>query len=185
VSQREPEPADGRFAREPRNQTGRGIILIVVAVLVAVLVLRHHPASTASSSAAVTTVPVTTTLPVTSTTTLPATTTTTIPLATVKVQVLNGASPTQPVAGAFTAKLKAEGYATVSADNATSVVATSSIYVLVASFAPAANTLAVSLGLPTSAVVTTLPSTAPIPASTKTLGPDLVLVVGQDLASKA
>jgi hypothetical protein len=178
---------DGSFAHDAGTQTGRAVILIAVAVLVAILLLHHTSSSSANPTSAVTTVPtpVTTVAPSATTTTVPATTTTTIPLSSVKVQVLNGASATQAIAGPFTTKLKGLGYATVTADNATSDVTTSSIYVLVAGFAPSADTLATTLGLPASAVVTTLPATAPIPASTKALGPDLVLVVGPDLASKA
>jgi hypothetical protein len=177
---------DGSFVRDAGTQTVRAVVLIVVAVLVAVLLLHHTSRSSANPTSAVTTVPpVTTTLAPSSTTTVPATTTTTIALSSVKVQVLNGASATQAIAGPFTTKLQGLGYATVSADNATSDVTTSSIYVLVAGYTASADTLAATLGLPAPAVVTTLPATAPIPASTKALGPDLVLVVGPDLASKA
>jgi hypothetical protein len=177
---------DGSFARDAGTQTGRAVVLIVVAVLVAVLLLNHSGKTTANASSTATTAHSTaTTVPSATTTTVPATTTTTVPLSSVKVQVLNGASPTRAIAGPFTVKLRTMGYDTVAADNATSDVTTSSIYVLVTGFAPEAATLATSLGLPASAVVTTVPASAPIPASTKTLAPDLVLVVGPDLASKA
>lgn len=177
---------DGSFVRDAGTQTGRAVALIVVAVVVAVLLLNHTAKTTANaSSTATTALPTSTTAPSATTTTVPPTTTTTVPLSSVKVQVLNGASPAQVIAGPFTAKLKTMGYATVAADNATSDGTASSIYVLVSGFAPAAATLATSLGLPASAVVTTLSSSAPIPASTKALKPDLVLVVGRSLASKA
>jgi hypothetical protein len=142
---------DGSFVRDAGTQTVRAVVLIIVAVLVAVLLLHHTSSSSANPTSAVTTVPApATTVPrsATTTTTVPATSTTTIPLSSVKVQVLNGASATQAIAGPFTTKLIGLGYATVTADNATSDVTTSSIYVLVAGFAPSADTLAATLGLP-------------------------------------
>jgi len=112
--------------------------------------------------------------------------TTTVPLvapANVRVQALNGLLEGS-LAGELNAKLKTDGYATLAADNATTRVTATSIYVLTPGFVPEANALAQKLGLPTTVVVDTIPPPATAPIPNYILGhADLVVVIGPDLAA--
>jgi hypothetical protein len=175
-------------------RAGRAAALIVVAAVVAIVLLHHSPSTPAVTAAkSVTTAPPTTVAAghhsstATTSTTVPSSTTvaSTVPAAQVKVLVLNGASFSQPLASAFTTKVKADGYATLAPNNATTTVASSVIYVITAGYTPEANALAAKLGLTAKAVQTAVPAGSPLPAYAKTSGANLVLVVGPDLATKA
>jgi hypothetical protein len=116
------------------------------------------------------------------------TTTTTVPLippSSIKLQVLNGVGTGQ-LAGEWSNKLKASpGYNTLAADNATAVVTTSTIYVMTIGYIPEALHLATVVGLPASAVDTTIaPASVPIRSSERA-APNLVLVIGPNLAGTA
>jgi hypothetical protein len=128
-----------------------------------------------------------TTAPVVTTTVpAPVTTTTVVPASQVKVQVLNGVL-TGSLASEWSTKLKTTyGYITEPADNATSKVTASAIYILTPGYVPEGMALAAQVGLPSSAVNTTIPppSTAPIPASERASA-NLVLVIGPELAASA
>jgi hypothetical protein len=158
-------------------QTVKAVIVIAVLVVLGIAVLARattgHNVASASST--------------TSTTTIPSTTSTTlVPAAQVKLQVLNGVL-TGSLAGEWTTKLKANpGYNTLPALDATSKVTSSQIYVVTTGYTPEADALAAVVGLPTSAVNTTIPppSTAPIPSSVLSSA-NLVLVIGPDLAASA
>jgi len=107
-----------------------------------------------------------------------------IPASEIKLQVLNGVL-TGSLAGEWTSKLKSQyGYATRPADDATAKVATSVIYVVTPGYAPEADVLATEVGLTPAIVETTVPATAPIPASEKAAA-NLVLVIGPNLAGTA
>jgi hypothetical protein len=119
-------------------------------------------------------------------TTVPPTTTTTVPLvapANIRVQALNGLQ-VGSLAGDLDAKLKTDGYAALNADNATTRVTTTSIYVLTAGFGPEAVALAAKLGLPATVVVNVTPPPATAPIPNYVVGhADLVVVIGSDLAA--
>lgn len=169
---------DGSFTREVGTQTGKAVVLIAVAVLVAVLLLHHNAGpSTVTAKPASTPAPAPT-APATSTTTAAL-----IPPANIKILVLNGTQK-GVLAGQFTSKLKEMGYQTQTPDNTTKVVDSSTVYAVTAQYAPEAQLLAQQLGLEASAVVTNLPTDAPIATSEKTVA-NVVLVVAQDLANKA
>ena len=109
-----------------------------------------------------------------------------VPPSSIKLQVLNGVL-TGSLAGKWSAKLKANpGYNTLPPDNATAKVAASEIYVITPGYQREANALAVAVGLPVTAVNTTVPapSSAPIPAAERTTA-NLVLIIGPDLAGSA
>ncbi|MGH9056459.1 MAG: LytR C-terminal domain-containing protein [Acidimicrobiales bacterium] len=166
-------------------QTGKAVLVIVVAVVIGIAVLHHGPGSshTPSGAAASTSHGTTTT-----SSTIPASTTTTtlVPAKSIKLQVLNGVGTGQ-LATAWSNKLKANpGYDTLAPDNATSKVPASVIYVMTQGYLPEAKALATTVGLPASAVNTQIPapSSAPIPAKERA-APNLVLVIGPDLAGKA
>lgn len=163
--------------------TLKALVVIGVLVLIGILILAKSttssksPVAGGSSHHATTT---TSTLPSASTTT-----TTLVPASALKVQVLNGASPTQPLASEWSTKLHTQfGYDTLSGDNASSLVTSSVIYVVTPGYAGEANRLAGEIGLSGSAVVTSLPTTAPVPTRDRA-APNLILVVGPDLAKTA
>lgn len=161
------------------TQTGKAILVIVVVMVLGWIVLRHGPSTTVGTAAQRTSVSVTTT-------TVPPTTTTLVPAASIKVQVLNGTGSGN-LASQWSAKLKTTaGYNTLAPDDTTSKVTASAIYVITPGYIPEAYALATAVGLPQSAVNTTVPapSSAPIPASERSKA-DLVLVIGPDLASRA
>lgn len=165
------------------TQTGKAVLVIAVVVVVGWLVLlkstpSSHVASTTSTTHATTTV-----RPATPPTTAAAAL---IPPSSIKLQVLNGVL-TGSLAGQWSAKLKANpGYDTLPALNATKRVAASQIYIVTPGLQREANALAVAVGLPVTAVVTTVPppATAPIPTGVATTA-NLVLVIGPDLAGSA
>lgn len=103
-----------------------------------------------------------------------------------KVVVLNGCGLTG-VAGDYTNELSSDGYHMLAANNATSNVTSSQIYVVTAADAAGAAPLAKTLGLASSAIVPApVPSTAPIPSVyLQTSMVDLVVVIGPDLGKKA
>jgi hypothetical protein len=164
--------------------TGRAILVVAVVVLVGWLVLHHattpatHAGNTATTAAAQ---PAVTTPGPT-----PPTTVALVAPASIKLQVLNGML-TGSLSGQWSAKLKANpGYQTLPPLNATARVAQSMIYVVTPGFQREANALAVAVGLPVTAVVTTTPppASAPIPSSVASTA-NLVLVIGPDLAGSA
>lgn len=172
---------DGSFARDAGTQTGKAVILILVAVLVAVVLLHHGSATTTvrTAKAATTTLPLATLPPTPSTTTQALT-----PPGQIKLLVLNGTGGGS-LAGEFTTKLKADpGYNTLTPDDTTSKVQSSTVYAVSSQYTPEADFLAQYLKLPPSAVVTNLPSTAPIHSSEQNIAM-LVLVIGPDLASSS
>lgn len=164
----------------------KAVALIAVLVVIGIAVLAKAtagggsgpPARTAGSQAPSTTSP--------TTAAAPSTTTTLVPPSEVKVQVLNGLL-TGSLASQWSQKLKSNpGYTTLPPDNATSKVTASAIYILTPGYQAEANALAAAVGLPASAVNTTVPppASAPIPASERTSA-NLVLVIGPELASSA
>ncbi|MGI8753620.1 MAG: LytR C-terminal domain-containing protein [Acidimicrobiales bacterium] len=170
---------DGSFTRDAGTQTVKAVVLIVVAVLVALLLLHHSSGTTTA-----TTKPKTTPAPVlTAPATAPSTTVALIPTNQIKLLVLNG---TQKgiLAGQFTTKLKEMGYLTQTPDNTTKVVDSSTVYAVSAQYAPEAQFLAQQLGLEPTAVVTNVPSDAPIATSEQSTA-NVILVVAQDLQNKA
>ena len=161
------------------TQTGKAIVVIAVMVVLGWVVLRHGSSGPAATSVPRASAAVTTT-------TVPTTTTTLVPAASIKVQVLNGTGSGN-LASQWSSKLKTTaGYDTLAPDDATSKVSASAIYVITPGYVPEAYALATAVGLPPSAVNTSVPapSSAPIPASERAKA-DLVLVIGPDLASSA
>lgn len=175
----------GPGGREAGTHPAKALALVVVVVLVGWLVLHHSPARSSAQATATTTHHSSTA----SSTTVASTTTTTTPLvppSSIKLQVLNGVL-SGPLAGQWSNKLKqSPGYDTLAPDNATSKVSTSAIYVMTARYLPEAKALASVVGLPPSAINTTVPapSSAPIPSAERA-NANLVLVIGPDLANKA
>lgn len=167
--------------RDGGTQTGKAVVLIVVMVVLGWIVLHHvsnNTARVASGSS--------TRAAASATTTVPPTTTTVVPASSIKVQVLNGTGSGN-LASQWANKLKtASGYDTLAPDDSTSKVTTSVIYVLTPGYLPEAYALATAVGLPPSAVNTTIPapSSAPIRTSERSKA-DLVLIIGPDLASSA
>lgn len=161
------------------------MVLLLVAVIVAVVLLRHVGTTTTSSTAprshATTSVPSATTVPASTTTTstVPA-----IPPSQIKLLVLNG-TLAGTLAGDTSKRLAANpGYNTLAPDNTTAKVTADAIYAVTPQYIPAAQALAATVGLPASAVQTSVPPTAPIHASERTIA-NLILVIGPVLAAKA
>lgn len=152
--------------------TLRALVVLVVFVAVTVLVLSEiHPAATKVTAGSTVATTTTTTRPA-----HPTTTTTTIPANKVPVVVAN-ASGVTGAAAKISSQLAASGWDLLTPVNATSDVATSSVY-YVAGFQPEANTIATSLHLPASAVA---PYTTAVPISS--LGTaEVVVIAGPDLA---
>jgi len=176
VSRRAPRGRSGRWPSAPSGASGgtntvRAVVLLVVAVAVAVGILSqiHSPRGTRTAGTA--------------------TTTTTVPLlapSKVTVQVLNGLI-SGSLSSEWSAKLKdTYGYQTLPPNNVTRADTADTIYIVKAGFLPEAQVLAHQLALPTSVIVPSVPppASAPIPATVLHQA-DLVLVVGQGLASKA
>lgn len=174
-------------------RVGRAILLTAIAVAVGVLLLgrvgQHTATPTASGgsnrhgSGTTSASPPTTATPSTATT-LPAVA---VPTSQVHIQVLNGVL-TGSLSSQWSAKLQEQyGYQTLAPNNATAAVASSTIYVLTTGYLPEAERLASEVGLPASAIVASVPppTDAPIPSSVLSQKPDLVLVIGPDLASQA
>lgn len=165
--------------REGGTQTGKAIVVIVVMLVLGWIVLRHGTSSTPTAVSSTNRTAASAT-----TTTVPPPPTTLVPPASIKVQVLNGTG-SGSLASQFTTKLKTSpGYNTLAPDDATSKVTTSAIYVMTPGYLPEAYALATAVGLPASAINTTIPAptSAPIPTSERSKA-DIVLVIGPDLAS--
>jgi hypothetical protein len=168
--------------------TLKAVVVIAVVVILGVFLLYKVKTPAKTTAAVSSGVATTTHVPHSAgpTTSLPRSTTTTslVPVSSVKLQVLNGVL-TGSLAGQWSTKLKANpGYNTLAPDNATAKVASSVIYVITPGYGPEANALAAVVGLTPSAVQTTLPSSAPIPAADKT-NANLVLIIGPDLEATA
>ena len=69
-------------------------------------------------------------------------------------------------------------------NDATAKVSSSIIYVLTPGYEAEGQALAAAVGLPSTAVSTTVPANAPIPAADKASA-NLVLIIGPDLAGAA
>lgn len=163
----------------------KAVVLIAVLIVLAIGVLAR---STNHATVATTATSRKAAAPTTTPTTAPAATTptTVLPASQVKVQVLNGVL-TGALAGQWSTKLKANpGYQTLPPDNATAKVTASVIYILTPGYGPEADALAAAVGLPSSAVNTTVPApaSAPIPVAERATA-NLVLVIGPDLAGSA
>jgi hypothetical protein len=177
---------DGGPSPDAAAQTVKALALIVVVVVVGFLVLHHNPGVTKNASKSTTTRKGAASAV---SSTVPASTTTTVLIApsSVKVQVLNGVSATASYGSEWSKKLQTTpGYDTLAADNASTTVAASEIYVLTPGYLPEALQLAHVVGIPASAVVTTIPppASAPIPARDRTSA-NLVLVIGPNLVASA
>ena len=190
MSRRAPRGRSGRWPSAPSGASGgtntvRAVVLLVVAVAVAVGILSqiHSPRGTRTAGTA------TTTTTARRDDTGSSTTTTTVPLlapSKVTVQVLNGLI-SGSLSSEWSAKLKdTYGYQTLPPNNVTRADTADTIYIVKAGFLPEAQVLAHQLALPTSVIVPSVPppASAPIPATVLHQA-DLVLVVGQGLASKA
>ena len=169
------------------GQSLKALLIIVVLVVIGAAVLSRTSGAPTTRTASATThhtaAPATTTP-----TTAPAPTTTAplIPASQVKVQVLNGVG-SGAYAGQWTTRLKSTaGYITEAPDDATTTVSASAIYVLTPGYVAEAQALAAAVGLPSTAVNTTVPppATAPIKATERSTA-NLVLVVGPDLTASA
>ncbi|MHB1928967.1 MAG: LytR C-terminal domain-containing protein [Acidimicrobiales bacterium] len=183
MSRRFPGAGGGAGPSGESTRTFRAAVIVVAAVAVTVALLTQigpgrRGTSTASGSGNGSS---------TTTTTAPSTTTTTTPPVaptSVRLQVLNGLL-NGSLSSQWSAKLHASpGYQTLAPDNTTARDTTSAIYVIHPGYLAEAEALARTVGLPTSAIVTTVPSSAPIP-SLDLKDADLVLVIGQNLAAQA
>lgn len=169
-----PPPSGGRRQERPVSYS-RAVAVTVAAVALGVYLLTlgggHGPGAAAAPPPASTT----------TTTTAPPATTTTLeqPTTAVKVLVAN-ASTTNGVAGYYTSKLASAGWGMLTATNATSQQATSTVY-YASGEQQAALSVASSLGVPASAVQP-IGSTIPVQGIT---GAAVVVVAGDDLAAKA
>jgi hypothetical protein len=170
------------------TQTVKAVAVVVLVLLVGWLVLLKGTKTPSTTAAGHTT----TTRHGHATTTLPGlgTTTTTVALispANIKVQVLNGVGGTAPLAGDWSRKLHSTaGYDVLTALDATAHVTTSAIYIITPGYTREADQLANAVGLPSTAVVPTIPAptTAPIPTSVRSVA-NLVLVIGPNLVASA
>lgn len=178
-------PMGGRRGADGGVQWVKALVLIAVLVVVGIVILDKTQTSPVARTSAP---PRHSTGGSTTTSSVPAPTTTTtlLPASQVKVQVLNGIG-TGSYAGQWATKLKSQfGYVTEPADNATTKVPTSIIYVLTPGYQSEADQLATNVGLAASAVYPTIPppAAAPIPTAERATA-NLVLVVGPDLQGTA
>ena len=177
----DPPPAEPPRSGEPR---GSGRIsplragLVLLGFLLAAIVLVAVGTRASVSGTPTTSATTTTTVPGHTTTTLRATTTT-LPRSSTSVQVANGSQGTD-LAAHYSAILSAQGWATKPPLDATTQVATSSVY-YAAGQQEAAAAIATELKLSPSAVH---PLTAAVPVSPDT-GNDVVVVIGADLVPAA
>lgn len=166
----------------------KAVVIIVVLVAIGAFVLSRTGSSGTTKTATSSPTTVHTKPVATSPTTAAAPTTTAplVPASQVKVQVLNGTGSGN-LASQWSTRLHATaGYITEPPDDATATVTQSVIYVLTPGYVPEAQALAAAVGLPSSAVNTTVPAPASAPIkATERAAANLVLVVGPDLASGA
>ena len=192
MSRQAPEAAGWAPAAVSRPHTFRAALIVVLAVAVTVGLLTQVGAHRARSAAKVVAGGSTGGSVAGSSGSLAnnnTTTTTTTPVVApsqIRLQVLNGL-----IAGTLSAqwstKLHANpGYITLPPDNTTSEDPISAIYIVKLGYQAEASALAKAVGLPASSIVVEVPppSSAPIP-SVDLQQADLVLVVGQSLASRA
>ena len=165
-------PGDPPGGGGDRVSIGKALVLLVVAVVVGVVLLQVGSRGPAGLTASAPSTPTTTKAPGTTTTTAP------VDKATVKVLVAN-ASTTNNAAGFFSQKVSGSGWQTLPAVDATSKVATSTVYYATGQQA-AAESIASALGLKSSAVQ---PLTTSVPVQ-GTTGVDVVVVVGADLSGQ-
>lgn len=159
----------------------KALLLVAVLVVIGVAILAHSSSTKSTSAGTPASVAAST-----STTTLPTSTTTLalLPPSEVKVLVLNGASPGEPLASEWSAKLDAKGYTTEPPNNATATVSASAIYVVTPGYVAEAQQLAQVIGDPSLPIDQTITSAAPIPSG-GTATANLILVIGPDLAASA
>lgn len=176
-------------------QTGKAIVLVLIAVVIGLLLLNQVPKAGGRDAAGATSVhrPQAGGAPPAkhkSTSTTTSTTTTTVPPpapSTLKVVVLNACGLTG-VAGDYSTELASDGYQVLPANNATSNLPSSQIYVVSSAGAAGAAALARTLGLSSSAIVAApVPTTAPVPSVyVQTAGMvDLIVAIGPDLGKTA
>ncbi|MGP8059841.1 MAG: LytR C-terminal domain-containing protein [Acidimicrobiales bacterium] len=158
----------------PRVSLGKALVLLVVAVVVGIVLLQVGSRAPVGVTSPTTVATTATTTPHSSSTTTAAP----VDKANVKVQVAN-ATTTDNAAGFFSTKLDGDGWQTLPALDATSMVPTTAVY-YAAGQQPAAASIASSLGLKASAVQ---PLTTSVPVS-GTTGDDVVVVIGADLAGQ-
>ncbi len=158
-------------------------MLLAVVLVIAVLVLKHVGSSKAPAVAGGPTTTATSTAAGRGASTTTSTTIAALPPGQVKVLVLNGTLAGN-LAGTAARRLAASpGFSTLAPDNTTSKVLTSNVYAASAQYVPSAQAIAALYGLPASAVVDPIPTTAPILASERALA-NVVLVIGPDIAGK-
>lgn len=188
-------PPTGSFGRDAGMQTGKAIVLVLIAVVIGLLLLNQVPKAGGRDAAGATSVhrPQAGGAPPAkhkSTSTTTSTTTTTVPPpapSTLKVVVLNACGLTG-VAGDYSTELASDGYQVLPANNATSNLPSSQIYVVSSAGAAGAAALARTLGLSSSAIVAApVPTTAPVPSVyVQTAGMvDLIVAIGPDLGKTA
>jgi hypothetical protein len=172
---------DGSFQHSAAGAAGRGALLLVVAVVLGIVLLNHFDngdpyQATAAGKTAVTKAPKTTTTLASSVTTTPLR----APGA-IKVLAANG-SGTQGAGAKLKDQLTTLGYNALAATNATPTnkVYPTSIVEYAPGLANEAKALAATLNLPDTAVQ---PLATPPPVA-DTKGADMVVVVGQDLATR-
>lgn len=181
------EELERRRSRAPIAHPGRALVLLAVGIVIGIVIVAKTGATPSPSlqlGGVSSTSTVSQTSPASSTTTAPARTTTTLaapkPAGQVSVVVANGTT-ISGAAGRIGAELATIGYKNYSAVDTTSQVSTSSVY-----YAPGyqANAVAIASFLQMKAAPSSMPSTAPVSASTLA-NADILVIVGPDLASSA
>lgn len=185
----EARPPDPSGPPERPFSVARAAALLVLAVALGVYLLSlgtpgpRKLAAARATSATSPTRPAKTSPPTTTTpTTAPPTTSSsggTAPSGAVKVLVAN-ASQTNGVAAYYSGKLSSAGWGTLTPVTASTAKPTSSVYFATGEQG-AAQAIAASLGVPSGAVQAMSASVVPVASTT---GADVVVVVGNDLASK-
>jgi hypothetical protein len=157
-----------------------GVVLVLFVVATVLLLATIHPSRAAVASSAVNATTTSTSVPTHTKKGHHHVTTTTVPSrppANVPVLVANGAGVTG-AAAAFTARLQAAGWTTLTPTNATIMVPSSHVY-YVAGQEPSAAAVAADLHLPPTAVA---PYTTAAPVSSIGTA-DVLVVLGPDLAT--
>ncbi len=179
----DPPPSDPPRSRERRGANHispirAGLVLIGFVIAAAVLVaVGTRPGVSGVTTSSVTTTTAAATGGGSTTTTAPKVTTTTLARSATSVQVANGSQGAN-LATTYSALLAEQGWALKPPANATSQVATSSVY-YAAGQQQAAATIATEMKLHPSAVH---PLTTSVPV-TGAAGNDVVVVIGADLAA--